>query len=127
MEAARGSSALGAVILPIGMVRVVMLMADDKALMYYQSTMRIARQWLGSGLINEGDYEEFDTIVAEKFGVSARSIWRDINLIKLPSDGNMPPTKGGISSGTHHSTGSADEAGSTETAPGCGICTCFVR
>lgn len=88
-----------------------MLMADDKALMYYQSTMRIARQWLGSGLINEGDYEEFDTIVAEKFGVSARSIWRDINLIKLPSDGNMPPTKGGISSGTHHSTGSADEAG----------------
>ena len=111
MEAARGSSALGAVILPIGMVRVVMLMADDKALMYYQSTMRIARQWLGSGLINEGDYEEFDTIVAEKFGVSARSIWRDINLIKLPSDGNMPPTKGGISGGTHHSTGSANEAG----------------
>jgi len=82
-----------------------MLMADDKALMYYLSTMRIARQWLGSGLITDSDYEKFDTIVAEKFGVSARSIWRDINLIKLPS------TKGGISSGTHHSTGSADEAG----------------
>ena len=49
-------------------------------------------------------------IVAEKFGVSDRSIWRDINLIKLPSDGTMLPTKGGISSGTHHSTGSADEA-----------------
>ena len=111
MEADRGSSAPGAVISPIGMVRMVIRMADEKALMYYQSTMRIARQWLGSGLINEGDYEEIDTIVAEKFGVSARSIWRDINLIKLPSDGNMPPTKGGISSGTHHSTGSADEAG----------------
>lgn len=111
MEAARGSSAPEAVILPIGMVRVVMLMADDKALMYYQSTMRIAQRWLGSGLITAEDYEKFDTIVAEKFGVSARSIWRDINLIKLPSDGNMPPTKGGISNGTHHSTGSADEAG----------------
>ena len=86
-------------------------MADDKALMCYQATMRIACQWLGSGLITEGDYEKFDTIVAEKFGVSARSIWRDINLIKLPTDGNMPPTKGGISSGTHHSSGSADEAG----------------
>ncbi len=111
MEAARGSSAPGAVILPIGMVKVVMLMADDKALLYYQCTMRIAQQWLGSGLITAKDYEKFDTIVAEKFGVSARSIWRDINLIKLPSDGNMPPTKGGISSGTHHSTGSADEVG----------------
>ena len=38
------------------MVRVVMFMADDKALMYYQSTMRIARRWLGSGLITAEDY-----------------------------------------------------------------------
>ena len=56
-------------------------MADDKALMYYLSTMRIARQWLGSGLITDSDYEKFDTIVAEKFGVSTRSIWRDINSV----------------------------------------------
>ena len=109
--AARVSSAPGAAILHIGMLRVVMIMTDDQMLICYQSTMRIARQWLGSGLINEGDYEEFDTIVAEKFGIPARSIWRDIHLIKLPVGGNMPPTKGGISSGTHHSTGSADEAG----------------
>lgn len=111
MEVARGSSAPGAAILPIGMVRAVMRVADEKTLMCYQTSMRIAQQWLGSGLITAEDYEKFDTIVAEKFGLSARSIWRDINLIKLPSDGNMPPTKGGISSGTHHSTGSADEAG----------------
>ena len=111
MEAARGSSAPGAAILPIGMVGTVICMADEKALICYQATMRIAQQWLGSGLITAEDYEKFDTITAKKFGVSARSIWRDINLIKLPSDGNMPPTKGGISSGTHHSTGSADEAG----------------
>lgn len=95
----------------IGMVRTVMCMADEKALMYYQATMRIAQHWLSSGLITAEDYEKFDTITAEKFGVSARSIWRDINLIKLPTDGNMPPTKGGISSGTHHSAGSANEAG----------------
>lgn len=111
MEAARGSSAPGAVILHIDMAKAVIRMADDKAIMCYQATMRIARQWLSSGLITAEDYEKIDTITAEKFGVSARSIWRDINLIKLPTDGNMPPTKGGISSGTHHSTGSADEAG----------------
>ena len=111
MEAAHGSSAPGDATLPIGMVRAVIRMADEKSLICYQSTMRIAQQWLGSGLITAEDYEIFDTIVAEKFGVSDRSIWRDINLIKLPSDGTMLHTKGGISSGTHHSTGSADEAG----------------
>lgn len=86
-------------------------MDDEKLLMCYQTAMRIARQWLSSGLITAEDYKKFDTIIAEKFGVSARSIWREINLINLPTDGNMPPTKGGISGGTHHSTGSADEAG----------------
>ena len=93
------------------MVRTVMCMPDEKALMCYQVTMRIARQWLSSGLITAEDYKKFDTITAEKFGVSVHSIWRDINLIKLPTDGNMPPTKGGLSSGTYHSSGSADEAG----------------
>lgn len=109
--AARVSSAPGAAILHIGMLRVVMIMTDDQMLICYQSTMRIAWQWLGSGLITEEDYHKFDTIVAEKFGIPARSIWRDIHLIKLPVGGNMPPTKGGISGGTHHSTGSANEAG----------------
>ena len=111
MEADRGSSAPGDAILPIVMARAVIRMADEKALMCYQATMYIARRWLGSGLITEEDYQKFDTITAEKFGVSVHSIWRDINLIKLPTDGNMPPMKGGISSGTHHSSGSADEAG----------------
>lgn len=111
MVVALGSSAPGAVISLIGMIGVVMVVVDNKALMCYQSAMHIARRWLSSGLITAEDYEKFDTITAEKFGVSARSIWRDINLIKPPTDGNMPPTKGGISSGTHHSTGSADEAG----------------
>ncbi len=93
------------------MARAVIRMADEKALMCYQATMYIARRWLGSGLITEEDYQKFDKITAEKFGVSVHSIWRDINLIKLPTDGNMPPMKGGISSGTYHSSGSADEAG----------------
>lgn len=110
MEAARGSSVPGTAILPIATVRVVMCMADVKALMCYLTTMRIARQWLSSGLITAEDYERFDTITAAKFGVSARSIWRDINLIKLPTDGNMSPAKGGISSGTNHSGCSANEA-----------------
>ena len=93
------------------MDKAVIRMAEDKNLTCYLFTMRIAKQWLSSGLITAEDYKKFDTITAEKFGVSARSIWRDIDLLSGPPDGNMPPTKGGISSGTHHSTGSADEAG----------------
>lgn len=86
-------------------------MDDEKLLMCYQAAMLIARQWLSSGLITAKDYKKFDTIIAEKFGVSARSIWREINLINLPTDGNMSPAKGGFSSGTNHSDRSADEAG----------------
>ena len=108
---ARGSSVPGPATLRIATDKAVKRVADEKAFMCYQQTMHIAKQWLGSGLITEGDYQKFDTIVAEKFGISARSIWRDIHLIKLPAGGNMPPTKGGISGGTHHSTGSANEAG----------------
>ena len=109
--AARGSSAPGYAILRTVMGKAVIRMAEDKNLTCYLFTMRIAKQWLSSGLITAEDYKKFDTITAEKFGVSARSIWRDIYLLSGPPDGNMPPTKGGISSGTHHSTGSADEAG----------------
>lgn len=111
MAGARENTAPVTATLPIGMALTVMFMADDKLIISYLSTMNIAKQWLSSGLITEADYCKFDTITAEKFGVSARSIWREINLIKLPSDGNMPPTKGGIFSGTQCSTGSADEAG----------------
>ena len=110
-EAAHESSAPGAVILRIDMAKAVMCMADEKALLCYQAAMHIARKWLSSGLITAEDCEKFDTITAEKFGASARSIWRDINLIKLPTDGNMSPAKGGISSGTNHSDCSAHEAG----------------
>ncbi len=95
----------------IDMAKAVMCMADEKALLCYQAAMHIARKWLSSGLITAEDCEKFDTITAEKFGVSARSIWRDINLIKPPTDGNMSPAKEGISSGTNHSDCSTHEAG----------------
>ena len=110
-EAARESSAPGAVIWRIDMVGAVIRMIAEKALLCYQVAMHIARQWLSSGLITAEDCEKFDTITVEKFGVSVRSIWRDINLIKLPTDGNMSPAKGGISSRTNHSDCSAHEAG----------------
>lgn len=38
-----------------------MRMAEEEALMCYQATMRIARQWLCSGLITAEDYENYES------------------------------------------------------------------
>ena len=92
------------------MSEAVMHMPNDHAILCYQQTMHIAKQWLGSGMITQGDWEKIDTIVAEKFGVSDRSIWREINLISLGTNGNIPPTKGGIPNGADDSEDSAHQA-----------------
>lgn len=79
-----------------------MHMPDKRALMCYQSVMCIARKWLEAGIINKDDYRKIDTIAADKFGVSVRSVWREIDLIRCPPDGNMPHNERGISDGTKH-------------------------
>ena len=76
-------------------------MYDETELMHYMAAMNIIRQWLNGGMITDADYAQIDTIVAEKFGIPSRSIWRENNLIILDTNGNMPPTKGGITVGTH--------------------------
>lgn len=35
-----------------------MRVSKEKALMCYQQTMHIAKQWLGSGMITQGDWEK---------------------------------------------------------------------
>ena len=75
-------------------------MYDETDLMKYKAAMHMVRRWLKVGIINADDYAQIDTIIAEKFGIPSRSIWRENNLIILETNGNMPPTKGGISVGT---------------------------
>lgn len=70
-------------------------MADEYGLMCYQSVMRIAMIWLEACIINEDDFHKIDTIAADKFGVSDRSVWREIDLIRYPPDGNMPHNERG--------------------------------
>ena len=76
-------------------------MYDENQLMCYMASMSLVKQLFKRGLISETDYTQIDTIIAERFGIPSRSIWRENNLIKCGSNGNMPPTKGGILDGTH--------------------------
>ena len=43
---------------------------------FYISAMRMVQRWLNNGWITKSDTREIDTILARKFGVSDRSIWR---------------------------------------------------
>jgi len=91
------SDATSNIVLRLVVVRVY----DETDLMHYMAAMNIIRQWLNGGMITAADYAQIDTIVAEKFGIPSRSIWRENNLIIFDTNGNMPPTKGGIIVGTH--------------------------
>lgn len=111
MAIALGSIALADVISSIGSLRAVKAVDKERALMCYATTMQIVMNWMVQGLITEEEYSQIDTITAEKFGVSTRSIWRRNNLRFCQLGGNMPATKGGISDGENNHAGSPDEAG----------------
>jgi hypothetical protein len=42
----------------------------------YQATMSLMRGMLTKGVISEEEYDEIDTIFAEKYGISSSTIYR---------------------------------------------------
>ena len=111
MEIVPGNTALVPVIKSSAMPKAVMAVDENRALMCYVTAMQIVGDWLTRGLISEGNYSQIDTIMAEKFGVSTRSIWRRNSLMFLQTGGNMPATKGGFSDAENGNTGSTAETG----------------
>nr|DAR21924.1 MAG TPA: hypothetical protein [Caudoviricetes sp.] len=79
--------------------------------MCYVTAMKVVADWFERGLITERDYSKIDTIMAEKFGVFTRSIWRRNSLMFFRTGGNMPATKGGLSDAENGNTGSTAETG----------------
>ncbi|AQW61961.1 hypothetical protein B1779_01355 [Dehalococcoides mccartyi] len=55
----------------------------------YKSAMAQARLMLVKGILTESEYLEIDTIMAEKYGLSSCSLFRDNNLLYKENDGNM--------------------------------------
>ena len=101
----------GHAISSIARSKAVIAVDENRAIMCYTTAMQIVAGWLDHGLITEEDYLKIDTIMAEKFGVSARSIWRRNNLMFFRPGGNMPATKGGLSDAENGNTGSTAETG----------------
>ena len=55
----------------------------------YKSAMAQARLMLSKGIISEDEYAIIDTMMAEKYGLSSCSVFREINLIYSSISGNM--------------------------------------
>ena len=53
-------------------------MSKVEAVMYYKTSMSIFRQWRKNGLISREELMAIDTIIAEKYGISSCSIYREI-------------------------------------------------
>lgn len=110
-ETVPGSTAPGYAISSSAKFKAVIAVDENRVLMCYVTAMQVVMRWLDRGLITEKDYLKIDTIMAEKFGVSTRSIWRRNNLMFFRPSGNMPATKGGLSDAENGNTGSTAETG----------------
>lgn len=52
-------------------------MSKEEAVMYYKTSMSIFRQWQKNRLISKEELMAIDTIIAEKYGISSYSIYRE--------------------------------------------------
>lgn len=55
----------------------------------YRSAMAQAVQMLESRLISDDEYTIIDTMMADKYGLSSCSLFRDIDLLYKDTDGNI--------------------------------------
>lgn len=60
----------------------------------YKSAMAQAGLMMSKGLITKDEYAIFDTMMAEKYGLSSCSVFREINLIYSSISGNMSHYEG---------------------------------
>jgi hypothetical protein len=51
-------------------------MSKEQAIIHYNTAMAVFRKWLTDGHITEEELIQIDTIVADKYGLSSFSIYR---------------------------------------------------
>ncbi len=55
----------------------------------YLAAMLQAKRMLTRGILTPDEYDDIDTIIADKYGISSCSIYRGIDLIHCGLRGNM--------------------------------------
>ena len=64
-------------------------MIDMKKIQAYQSALSQARNMLDKGIIDMADMMLIENKLAEKYGLTYGSIYREIDLIKITDRANM--------------------------------------
>ena len=70
-------------------------MNKEDAILHYKASMAIFKNWLATGVISATDLLEIDTILAQKYGLSSRSIFLENDLLCKENRGIYGTVKGG--------------------------------
>ena len=70
-------------------------MSKEDAILRYKASMAIFKNWLATGVISATDLLEINTILAQKYGLSTRSIFLENDLLCEENRGIYGTVKGG--------------------------------
>ena len=70
-------------------------MSKEDAILRYKASMAIFKNWLATGVISATDLVEINTILAQKYGLSTRSIFLENDLLCKENRGIYGTVKGG--------------------------------
>ena len=56
-------------------------MSKDEAILRYKASMSVFKKWLDGGVITQADLRSIDTMLAQKYGLSSRSIFLEKDLL----------------------------------------------
>ena len=70
-------------------------MSKGDAILRYKAAMSIFKNWLATGVISATDLLEINTILAQKYGLSTRSIFLENDLLCKENRGIYGTVKGG--------------------------------
>lgn len=65
-------------------------MNKEEAILRYKASMSVFKKWAVDGLIGADDLLAIDTKIAEKYGVSLSSIYRENELLYTENRANIP-------------------------------------
>lgn len=64
-------------------------MSRQEALARYKTAVSVFKNWRENGLISEADYAKIDAAIAERYGISILSIYRENDLLCRENRGNI--------------------------------------
>ena len=70
-------------------------MSKADAILRYKASMAVFKSWLAAGVISDADQLEINTILAQKYGLSTRSIFLENDLLCEENRGIYGTVKGG--------------------------------